>query len=145
MLYQFRISIHARPLGSIGSYPVVLAGEQYQGLQLEPTQQNASLQVSFEEAVERLERLPRMFIEPDGSFVWVGQHAASTWQLDGCLYDREQHVVYVDVAGTCPPQQFDQLLRACGWPDAQLVFQILQQAVFLEELDFRRYVHHQQI
>ena len=145
MLYQFRISIHARPFGSIDSHPVVLAGEHYQGLQLEPTQQTASLQVSFEEAVERLEQLPRMFIEPDGSWVWVGQQAALTWQLDGCLYDRDQHVVYVDVAGTCPPLQFDQLLRACGWPDAQLVFQILQQAVFLEELDLRRYASNQHL
>ena len=140
MLYRFRISIHARPPVEVATRSIRLDGMDYQMLQLDPAQRTRPLRVSFEEAVERLEQLPRMFIEPDGSFVWVGQQDASAWQLDGCLYDRDQRVIYVDVAGTCPEQQFDQLLSAFGWPDASLVFQTLQQAVFLDERDFRNYV-----
>ena len=140
MLYRFRISIHARPPGEIPSRSIRLDGTEYQMLQLEPAQRTRPLQISFEEAVERLEQLPRMFVEPDGSFVWVGQQDASTWQLDGCLYDRDQHIVYVDVAGTCSPQQFDLLLSTFGWPDAPLIFQVVQQAVFLDERNFRNYI-----
>jgi hypothetical protein len=140
MLYRFRISIHARPPGEIASRSIRLDGMEVQMLQLEPAQRTRPLRVSFEEAVECLEQLPRMFVEPDGSFVWVGQRDASTWQLDGCLYDRDQHIIYVDVAGTCPLQQFDQLLSAFGWPDAPLIFQVVQQAVFLGEHDFRNFV-----
>ena len=139
MMYHFRISIHARPRGNIASSPMELAGKDYAVLQLDPARRMAPIRVSFEEAVARLEHLPRMFIEPDGSFVWVGQQGTLAWQLDGCLYDRDQYVVYVAVAGTCPPRQFDQLLRAFGWPDAQLVFQIPRHAVFLSERELRRY------
>ena len=41
--------------------------------------------------------------------------------------------------GTCPPQRFDELLAALGWPQTQLVFQLTRQAVFLDEAEFRRF------
>ncbi len=46
----------------------------------------------------QLADLPRMFIEPDGSFVWVGQDEAENWQLDGVIYDRHDRVIHVQ----CP-------------------------------------------
>ncbi len=139
IMYDLRISIHAHPQADIQSHPVDLAGGSYTVLDLDATQYATPMRVSFEEAMEQLARLPRMFVEPDGSFVWVGQHGTRNWQLDGCLYDCNQHVIYVDVAGTCPPQPFDQLLNAFGWPATQLVFQLPRHAVFMNEHELRRY------
>ena len=123
MMYRLCISIHACPPGAIRSGPVKVAGVDCELLQLGPAQQAAPMAVTFEQAVERLEQLPRFCIEADGSFVWT---------------DRCERVVYVDVAGTCPQHEFDQLLRALGWPAARLLFQLPQHGVFLSEQDFRR-------
>ncbi len=139
MMYDFRISIHARPQTDITSCRMELAGKNYDVLEFDLTRHTTPMSVSFEEAAEQLARLPRLFIEADGSFVWVGQQATLAWQLDGCMYDRNQHVIYVDVAGTCPPQQFDRLLSAFGWPTTPLIFQLSQHAVFLNEYELRRY------
>ena len=43
---------------------------------------------------ERTEALPRMFFEPDGSFVWVAAADAETpWQIDGLLSDRAGRLI----------------------------------------------------
>ncbi len=75
--------------------------------------------VTFEEVFTALEAWPRMFIEPDGSFVWVGEELQAAgskiaWQLDGHLYDRDGRLLYVDLQGTCPRAAFEQILTACG-------------------------------
>lgn len=75
-------------------------------------------EVTFEEVYQILEAWPRMFIEPDGSFVWVGQEtlsdgALASWQLDGHLYDRDGRLLYVELQGTCPLSAFERILRAC--------------------------------
>ena len=100
------------------------------------------MSVSFEQAAERLAQFPRMFIEPDGSFVWVSSDKNDPWQVDGTLYDREDKLLFVELKGCCPRQQFDQLLTAFGWPDAELVFQLTWQAVVVAENEFRQFVCH---
>jgi hypothetical protein len=97
------------------------------------------LAVTFDDALAALAGLPRMFIEPDGSFVWTGEAAGGgRWQVDGNLIDRGDCLAYVDLKGTCPVQQFDALLTALGWPESKLAFQLPQQGVFLDEAEFRR-------
>ncbi len=80
-----------------------------------------------------------MYIEPDGSFVWVSSRGEATWQVDGNLYDHLNRLRLVDLKGSCPAERFDQLLAALGWPRTQLVFQLVRAAVFLDELEFRRW------
>ena len=74
--------------------------------------------VSFEEAGERLERLDRIYFEPDGSFVWVGEcptrDGTTRWQLDGMLYDHSGRLHRVELKGTCPRGAWQALLEACG-------------------------------
>ena len=139
MLGPFRISIHAQPTGSLSHVQTRLEGADYATIQLTAQQQVTPMIVSFEEVVQQLECLPRMFVEPDGAFVWTGREKAEAWQLDGCVYDLAGRVIYVDVSGVCPEGQFEQLLSALGWPGAKLVIQLRQQALFLSEQDFRRY------
>ena len=98
----------------------------------------APFDCTFEEANDRLAALERMFCEPDGSFVWTSSQGEPPWQVDGNLYDRDERLLFVDLKGTCPREQFDRLLTALGWPATRLVFQLTREAVFLDEAEFRR-------
>jgi hypothetical protein len=91
---------------------------------------------SFEEVCRALAGLPRMFIEPDGSFVWVAS-AEPRWQIDGVLYDGAGGLWYVELKGCCPQAPFDELLSTLGWPQTRVRFQLVQQAVMLGEDEFR--------
>lgn len=95
---------------------------------------------SFEAAQKHLNQLPRMLFEPDGSFVWSGLHGNNqAWQVDGVVYDRNGFVHCVEANGLCPEQTFDELLSAIGWPGTDLIFQLSEEAIFIDEGEFRRF------
>jgi hypothetical protein len=95
--------------------------------------------VTFDAAFAELEKLERMFIEPDGSFVWTGVSGeGQAWQVDGNLIDRGDWLAYVELKGHCPELQFDQILRALGWPGVSLSFELTRRGVVVEEQEFRR-------
>lgn len=97
------------------------------------------LSVTFEQAFAALERLERLFIEPDGSFVWTGSSAdGQPWQVDGNLIDRGDTLAYVELKGQCPSEPFDRLLAALGWPETKVAFQLSQRGVFVDETELRR-------
>jgi hypothetical protein len=98
----------------------------------------APLAVSFDEASQRLAGLRRMFLEPDGSFVWVGGGTDRAWQIDGQLHDQGQRLWSVDLKGRCPPGEFDRLLAVLGWPAARLKFHTLPEGRALDEGAFRK-------
>lgn len=81
----------------------------------------ASFQITFEQAVERLQRLDRMFIELDGSFLWTGQDSDCRWQLDGMLYDDGQRLKRVELKGSCPLASWQLLLGCLDWPTQPLL------------------------
>ena len=98
----------------------------------------APLAVSFDAAATALGLLPRMFIEPDGSFVWTGETAdRARWQVDGNLIDRGDVLAYVEVNGSCPEERFDALLRCLSWPEVPLAFELTRRGVTLNEAEFR--------
>jgi hypothetical protein len=96
------------------------------------------LTVTFDEVLSALEGLPRMFVEPDGSFVWTGEAQHGPWQVDGNLIDRGDVLAYAELKGRCPPGRLDELLRALGWPQTPLAFELPQRGVVLDEIEFRR-------
>jgi len=99
----------------------------------------APLAVSFDAALAELGSLPRLFIEPDGSFVWRGvSNDGEAWQVDGNLIDRGEVLDFVELKGACPSERLDEVLRMLGWPALQLTFQLPRQGVFLTEEAFRR-------
>jgi hypothetical protein len=88
----------------------------------------APFAVTFEQVFAALEACPRMYIEPDGSFVWVGQElledgSSAAWQLDGHLYDRDERLLYVELQGICPRASFMQILTICELPLAEALVQ----------------------
>jgi hypothetical protein len=99
----------------------------------------AALSVTFDVALTALESLPRMFIEPDGSFVWTGvELQRENWQVDGNLIDQGDVLAYVELKGCCPEAEFHALLKAFGWPAAEILFQMPERGIFLREPEFRR-------
>ena len=140
MMYSFYITVHALP-GDAGAGPEMeLGGRAARTLQIAPPSlSTTTFGCSFEAAQGRLATLDRMFIEADGSFVWVSPQGEPAWQVDGNLYDRNERLLFVDLKGTCPAEQFDRLLTALGWPATRLMFQLTREAVFLDEAEFRRW------
>jgi hypothetical protein len=98
-----------------------------------------ALTTTFDDALQALAKLDRLFIEPDGSFVWTGIAAdGQAWQVDGNLIDRGDSLAYVELNGLCPQAEFDRLLSVFGWPPAPLAFHLPQRGILLNELEFRR-------
>jgi hypothetical protein len=97
------------------------------------------LPVTFDVATAALQSLPRLFIEPDGSFVWTGEATdGRRWQVDGNLIDRGDSLARVELKGCCPEDHFGALLKALGWPANSLCFHLVQRGVLLDEVAFRR-------
>jgi hypothetical protein len=108
-------------------------------VQIRGASQSAPLSVSFDASLAALARLPALYIEPDGSFVWSGSTSSGQrWQVDGNLVDRGEVLDCVELKGRCLEEKFDELLGALGWPENPLEFQLPQRGVSLGEEEFRR-------
>jgi hypothetical protein len=139
-MLSFHISLHVRADTVItADAPMVRGEREFHILQMPAEALATPFAISFEAAGAALEKLPRMFFEPDGSFVWASQAGEPKWQIDGNLFDRDGRLLFVDLKGHCPMVEFDRLLRAFGWPATPLMFQLVREAVFLDETEFRRF------
>lgn len=117
---------------------VTVNGRSVRALNVSPAVAAQTHRVTFEHAAAMLATLPSIFIEPDGSFVWTGGDEGQQWQVDGVLVDQGRRLAYMELAGRCPPNEFDQLLAPLGWPAAPLLFQLKPEGVFVDEAEFRR-------
>jgi hypothetical protein len=143
-MLNFQATLHARSPEVAPGISLELRGLRLPTLIVPPVVLAHAFAITFEEATAALETLERMFVEPDGSFVWVSSNAiggrpAPDWQLDGNLFDRNGRLLLVDLKGSCADAEFDQLLSAFGWPATPIMFQLSREAVFLDEPSFRRY------
>ena len=138
-MYRFNITIHARPAEAGVGPEIDFGGLVLRTLTIPQEALSHSFGISFEDSIERLGGLGGLFCEPDGSFFWGSPHDGPRWQLDGSLFDRNGRLLFVDLKGTCPAAEFDLLLSALGWPETSLTFQLVREAVFLAESEFRRW------
>jgi len=139
-MYVFHLTIHARGGKSFEEIPQKLGDGEWRTLEVSPAAvPEVRFDCSFESAAERLSQLDRMYCEPDGSFVWVSAQNELSWQVDGNLYDRDDRLIFVDLKGSCPAEEFDHLLRCLGWPETPVVFQLVREAVWFDEAEFRRW------
>lgn len=137
-MYRFHCSVHALPSGVTDGNVVTLPEGDVRSLAVRRDKLAAAMSVSFEQAYETLSRLPRMFIEPDGSFVWVSSSGEAKWQVDGNLYDRAGLLIFVDLKGFCPDRRFDDVISAFRGA-TPLMFQLVRHAVFVNEHEFRSF------
>lgn len=137
-MLPFHIHLHALPPHfSLGS-AVVVKGIEVNSLRWSAPLSPLPMAVSFEEATQQLQLLPRCFIEPDGSFVWVSPvDEDPAWQVDGNLYDRDGRLVRVELKGNCPAQRLDHLLAICGHQITPLMVEFVPAAVFVTVDEFR--------
>jgi hypothetical protein len=138
-MLSFHTSVHARSATVTDGAELKLSGQAVRTLSVPPEALAAPLAVSFEEAGAALGKLERLFFEPDGSFVWASPRDGARWQIDGNLFDRAGRLLFVDLKGSCPIDQLDQLLSAFGWPATPVMFQLVREAVFLDDAEFRRF------
>ncbi len=138
-MYEFFVTLHARPKNLQAGSPWSHGGREYPTLNVPIAELAGGFNLSFEDAAAALDSLPRMFIEPDGSFVWVSAQADPRWQIDGVLYDRDERLLFVDLKGSCTPEELNRLLSCFGWPATQVIFQLTREAVFLDEATFREW------
>lgn len=89
---------------------------------------------SFEEAVEALAAMERLYAEPDGSFVW---RPAAGQQVDGQLFDRAGRLAYVELHGRCDAGRVDQLFAALNPAQEPLAVQLTRDGVILRFEDWR--------
>ena len=138
-MIPMHVILQAAPKDDLVYQVVSLQGVVRQVIDLPSTKIVPPLPRSFEEVLSCLESFPRMFIEPDGSFVWVGVESKTNWQLDGQLNDGSTGLNSVEIKGTVSTQAWNQLLQAVGWPDAQLLIQLPREGIFMTEMEFRRF------
>ncbi|MEQ8786080.1 MAG: hypothetical protein RIC55_07260 [Pirellulaceae bacterium] len=138
-MYRFHIAIHARPVEAGDGDPREIDGRGVRPLNVTAGEVTDPLGVTFDEAVRRLEALPRFYLELDGSFLWTAPQGPKGWQTEGVLYDGGERLHYVEMKGSCPAEQFNALLASFGWPETPLAFQLMRQAVFLGEDAFREF------
>jgi hypothetical protein len=132
--------MHARPDESRPGAEIELDRGRFRTLAVPHEALATPFAISFEEGAAAIERLERMYFEPDGSFVWAsGQNDLPKWQVEGNLFDRGGRLLFVDLKGSCPGAEFDRFLSALGWPGTCVMFQLARAAVFLDEAEFRRY------
>src|SRR4051812_40193066 len=79
---MLHVTIHAGPRDVACQAERLYQGQLVSPLALTPADW-LPLAVTFEQVAAALEVLPRMFFEPDGSFVWVSPDGEPHWQLDG--------------------------------------------------------------
>lgn len=139
-MYAFHVTIHARPPAAEPGELATLQGQPVGTLRVAPELLGSTtFACTFEEAAAALAKLERMYCEPDGSFVWVSSQAEAAWQVDGNLYDRNERLLFIDIKGTCPAAEFDRLLSCFGWPQVPVMFQLVREAVLLDENAFRNW------
>jgi len=138
-VYTFHATIHRLPDAAPRGAELPLRGESLPTLTLAPTELSLPFDVTFEATETALSEFERLYCEPDGSFVWVSDEAGERWQVDGHLYDRAERLLYLELKGHCPAKAFDRLLATLGWPAVPLAFQLVREAVILDETTFRRY------
>ena len=136
-MQPFHIVIRAFPQGELPSQPMTLGGREVTAFSVPAEQQATPLGVSFEQAAEMLETFPRMFFEPDGSFVWVSSSdEEAAWQVDGNLYDRDGSLIAIDLKGTCEQTQLVRLFHVLRVEGRELMIELVREAIFVREHDF---------
>lgn len=94
---------------------------------------------TYEDFAEQLSKVPRLYIEPDGSYVWVSSEDP-TRRVWGQITDDGQQVLYLELRGRCQWDDLAAIVGMIGWPETQLIFQLMPDAVLVEESQFRAVV-----
>ena len=137
--FRFDVSLHPFSGAAIAGAPLVDRHGTWPTIVPPAESAGMTMASDFEEALAGRAALERAFVEPDGSFVWVGPGGEGRWQIDGNAYERHGRVLVVETKGTCPVDVLDRFLAVWGWPGQPLAVQLVRAGVFVDEPTFRRH------
>ena len=133
----FHVTIHACPERLLVAQHRLIDGNDVEVLLVDPSELCLPFRVSFDAVAERLTTLPRVFFEPDGSFVWVSSKGRGDWQLDGLLTDGRENLMTIELKGIAGWDVLQPLLETIDWPNHDVLFQDMQRGVFFSSASFR--------
>ena len=138
-MYAFECSLHALPDSEVLASGATLTDScgQWPTLLIAQDQLITPLPIVFDDVLNQLNTLPRLYAEPDGSFVWTSPQENIRWQVNGNLYERNDCVLFVELKGSCPASEFDQLLACFLQDEKACVVQLTRPAVFVTPEIFR--------
>ena len=138
-MYAFECSLHALPDSEVLASGETLTDScgQWPTLLIAQDQLITPLPIVFDDVLNQLNTLPRLYAEPDGSFVWTSPQENIRWQVNGNLYERNDRVLFVELKGSCPASEFDQLLACFLQDEKSCVVQLTRPAVFVTPEIFR--------
>ena len=138
-MYAFECSLHALPDSEVLASGETLTDScgQWPTLLIAQDQLITPLPIVFDDVLNQLNTLPRLYAEPDGSFVWTSPQENIRWQVNGNLYERNDRVLFVELKGSCPTSEFDQLLACFLQDEKACVVQLTRPAVFVIPEIFR--------
>ena len=93
--------------------------------------------VDYETVSNQLVTIPRLFLEPDGSFVWVSS-ADPDHRIDGQTTDDGRQLLYVELRGRCEWNQFANVIEHFGVSVSGLIFQLLPEALLIKASQLRQ-------
>ena len=138
-MYAFECSLHALPDSEVLASGKTLTDScgQWPTLLIAQDQLITPLPIVFDDVLNQLNTLPRLYAEPDGSFVWTSPQENIRWQVNGNLYERNDRVLFVELKGSCHASEFDQLLACFLQDEKACVVQLTRPAVFVTPEIFR--------
>lgn len=105
-----------------------------------PGLESQSFDFDYETLASKLAEIPRLYIEPDGSFVWVSSEDESR-RISGQITDDGSRVCYLELRGLCLWSDLTTvLLSSLGWPATTLAFQLMPESLLVTEDQFREVV-----
>jgi len=125
--------VHAAPERMLTCSEVTLGGHSLEALSLPTSWLSRPLAVSFDEVLSRLEQLPRLYIEPDGSFIWIGPTGPAEWKIDGQLHDSASGLMTIELKVEGDSPDLCAIFHCLDWPAESLVFQLVREGIYVDD------------
>ena len=133
---MLHVTLHAGRPSDWPSKTIEWQGQQIDTVAIGSERLRTSLPVSFDDLYAALEALPRLFAEPDGSFLWTSTDGPRQWQIDGQLHDSAGNLMTIElkVSGE-PPREglreaLDAIFAHVSAADA-LIFELVRPGVYV--------------
>lgn len=126
--------LHALNTSSYDSLSASVDGHEVVAIDLPSTAFQQPLGVTFDATLEFLAALPRLYIEPDGSFIWLSDDGADEWKIDGQLNDSPGGLMTVElkITGRRPWPGLESVLHSVDWPRQAIAFEMVRQGIYLD-------------
>lgn len=132
----WHLGIHHLASQPIAERDIERNGVALRALTLEPWQQSHEFRVTFDEVLATLTQWPGCYVEGDGSMVWRPFKGPNGPFLEANLFDGEVCLRHMELKGRAYREQFQQLFRLLGWPQDELVVQLVKEGLFVRASDF---------